>query len=66
MTEEDAKLLSLVRKALAWYPDGPTADDSANAIAVAILAWSRMSDEAKQAAPEDIRLFMQGKENGAP
>jgi hypothetical protein len=25
-----------------------------------------MSDEAKQAAPEEIRLFMQGKENGAP
>lgn len=66
MTEQDEKLLSVVRKALAWYPEGPTVDDSANALVVAVLAWSRMSDEAKQAAPENVRRFIQERETGAP
>ncbi|MEZ5826865.1 MAG: hypothetical protein R3D30_07105 [Hyphomicrobiales bacterium] len=66
MTEQDEKLLSVVCKALAWYPEGPTVADSANAIAIAVLAWSRMSDEAKQAAPENVRHFMQERETGAP
>lgn len=66
MTEQDKKLLSVVQKALAWYPEGAGADVSADAIAVAVLAWDRMSDEAKQAAPEDVRRFMQERENGAP
>jgi hypothetical protein len=66
VTEQDEKLLSVVSKALAWYPEGPTTDESANAIAVAVIAWSRMSDEAKQAAPEHVRRFMQQRETGAP
>jgi len=66
MTEQDKKLLSVVCKAVAWYPEGPTPDDSANAIVVAVLAWTRMSDEAKQAAPENVRRFIQEKESGAP
>ncbi len=66
VTEQDEKLLSVVCKALPWYPEGPTVDDSVNAIAIAVLAWSRMSDEAKQAAPENVGRFMQERETGAP
>jgi len=66
VTEQDKKLLGVVCKALAWYPDGVTVEESANAIVVAVLAWSRLSDEAKQAAPEKVRNFMQGRESGAP
>lgn len=66
MTEQDKKLLSVVCKVLDWYPEGPTAEDSANAVAVAILAWGRMSDEAKQAAPENRQTLHAGERNWRP
>jgi hypothetical protein len=57
--EQDKNLLSVVRKALTYLPDARTVDDYVNATVVAIKAWDRMSDEAKQAAPESVRRFMQ-------